>query len=332
MLIICRTPVRISFFGGGTDYPDYYQHHPGAVLGTTVDKYTHVSVNTHSGFFDHKIRIGYSKTELVSEVSEIEHPSIRECLKFQGIDSNLDIHIFSDLPARTGLGSSSAFTVGFLNALYALQGKRISKQQLAEESIYIEQQLIAEGVGSQDQLHAAFGGFNLIEFSESQIQVKPLVISGEKLNALQKHLMIFYTGLTRNASTILDEQIGKTKDQSNDVFLQRMHAMVYEAEEMISSLPQEKMVKEFGKLLGKSWELKKRLSSKVCNPIIHSAYQKALDAGAYGGKLCGAGSGGFLALVVPFDKQVQVRESLSDFMEVAFCFENTGSTIIYMKD
>ena len=332
MLIICRTPVRISFFGGGTDYPAYYHRHSGAVLGTTIDKYTHVSVNTHSGFLDHKIRIGYSKTELVSDVSDIEHPSIRECLKFQGIDSNLDIHIFSDLPARTGLGSSSSFTVGFLNALYALQGRKIPKQQLAEESIHIEQQLIAENVGSQDQVHAAFGGLNLIEFSESHIQVKPLIISREKRKFLQDHLMIFYTGLTRHASAILDEQIEKTKDSSNDILLQKMHAMVYEAEEIISSRPQEEMVKEFGVLLGKSWELKKRLSSKICNSTIHSAYQNALDAGAYGGKLCGAGSGGFLALIVPHEKQSQVRANLSGLMEVPFRFENAGSTIIYMKD
>lgn len=332
MLIISRTPVRISWFGGGTDYPDYYLRHSGAVLGTTIDKYTHVSVNTLSNFFEHKIRIGYSKTELVSDVNDIDHPSIRECLKFKGVDDNLDIHIFSDLPAKTGLGSSSSFTVGFLNALYALKGRKIPKQQLAEESIHIEQQLIAENVGSQDQVHAAFGGLNLIEFTETHIHVKPLVISREKRVFLQDHMMIFYTGLTRHASVILDEQIEKTKNSSNDAHLKRMHEMVYEAEDLITSLPKEEMVKAFGELLGKSWELKKQLSSKICNPTIDAAYQKAVDAGAYGGKLCGAGSGGFLALIIPPEKQAQAKENLNGLMEVSFLFENAGSTIIYMKD
>ena len=210
MLIISRTPVRISFFGGGTDYPAYYEHQKGAVLGTTIDQYTYISVKTlQSPFFDHNIRIAYSKTELIKKVHEIEHPSIRECLKHRGLDGNLDIHIFSDLPARTGLGSSSSFTVGFLNALDALQGKKSSKQQLAKEACHVEQSCICETVGSQDQFHAAYGGFNVIEFSSSHIHVRPVILSRKKKQLLEDHLLVFFTGITRFASEIVQEQIKK---------------------------------------------------------------------------------------------------------------------------
>lgn len=332
MMIISRTPVRISFFGGGTDYPDFYDAHGGAVLGTTINKHTYISVNTLSEFFDHKIRIGYSKTELVKSVEEIQHPSIRECLKFRGVDEFLDIHIFSDLPARTGLGTSSSFTVGFLNALYALKGQKISKQRLAEESCFVEQQLIQERVGSQDQFHAAHGGFNVIEFSNTNIRVRPLILSAEKRASLQNHLMVFYTGLSRHASHILEEQIEKTKKRENDPMLHRMREMVYEAEGLIANLPVDDMVRQAGQLLHEGWRLKRQLSSKISSSIIDDAYMAAMNAGTYGGKLCGAGSGGFLALLVPPGSQQRVREALKGLLEVTFRFENEGSTIIYMKE
>jgi len=331
-MIISRTPVRISFFGGGTDYPSYYQRLSGNILGATVNKFTYVSVNTLSDFFDHKIRIGYSKTELVKSIHEIEHPSIRECLKFMNIESNLDIHIFSDLPAKTGLGSSSSFTVGFLNALYALQGKRVSKQKLGEQACYIEQKMIGENVGSQDQFHAAYGGLNIMEFNDSNIRVKPVVMSGEKLDWLEQHLMVFYTGLTRFASDVVKEQIENTKNKSKDDYLSKMGAMVPTAEDILTHAKKEEMPGILGSLLHQSWELKKNLSSKISNPIIDQAYEQALAAGAYGGKLCGAGSGGFLALLVRPDLQAQVKTSLNSLLQVDLGFENTGSTIIYMKD
>lgn len=332
MIIISRTPVRISFFGGGTDYPDFYLRNGGAVLGTTIDKFTHVSVSTQSGFFDHKIRIGYSRTELVSSIEEIEHPSIRECLRFKDISDNLDIHIFSDLPARTGLGSSSSFTVGFLSTLYALKGQKIPKQRLAEEACHIEQNCIKENVGSQDQFHAAHGGLNIIEFNTKGTLVKPVIISKDKLEYLESHLMMFYTGLTRFASEVVKEQIEKTQNQSNDAFLSRMLEMVYEAEEIISNEPKERMVQKFGLLLNESWELKKKLSSKVSNSFVDQAYAAARNAGAYGGKLCGAGSGGFLALFAPPEFQNQVREALKGLLEVKVGFEDAGNTVIYMKN
>ncbi|OGN60023.1 MAG: hypothetical protein A3F40_01610 [Chlamydiae bacterium RIFCSPHIGHO2_12_FULL_27_8] len=331
-MIISRTPVRISFFGGGTDYPDYYNRNKGAILGTTINKYTYVSVNTLSDFFEHKIRIGYSKTELVKNVEEIIHPSVRECLKHKKISGNLDVHIFADLPAKTGLGSSSSFTVGFLNALYALQGIKISKHSLAKEACFVEQNLIKENVGSQDQFHAAFGGFNIIEFEKDNILVRPLIISSEKLKILKDHLMIFYTGLTRFASTVVKEQIERTKTKSNDSYLIKMYKMVFEAENIISNDSNETFIKNFGLLLDEGWNLKKQLSSKISNQIIDDAYSIARNNGAYGGKLCGAGSGGFLAIIAPLDKQKKIKEKLNDLLEVDFEFENQGATIVYMKD
>ncbi len=332
MLIISRTPVRISLFGGGTDYPGYYLRKGGAVLGTTIDKYTHVSISTPGNYFDHKIRIGYSKTELVKEIDQIEHPSIRECLKFKPVDSNLDIHIFSDLPAKTGLGSSSSFTVGFLNALYALMGQKIPKQRLAEEACFIEQERICENVGSQDQFHAAFGGFNIIEFHDNVMQIRPVVTTRSKIDALEQHLLLFYTGLTRHASEILKEQIERTQTCANDRYLEKMCEMVFEAEKILSCKPEDEMMIALGKLLHEGWDLKKKLSSKITNPLIDQAYEAAMGAGALGGKLCGAGSGGFLALLVPPEHQEAVKVVLQTFLVVPFRFEKSGSTIIYMKE
>lgn len=331
MLIISRTPVRLSFFGGGTDYKPYYLEHGGAVLGTTIDHYTYISIKTlESAFFEHNIRIAYSKTELVKAIDEIMHPSIREGLKFLGVDGNLDIHIFSDLPARTGLGSSSSFTVGFLNALYAMQGARVAKQRLAEEACHVEQDLILENVGSQDQFHAAFGGLNVIEFSSSHIHVRPLIIAPEKKIGLEAHLMLFFTGLTRHASEIVKEQLEKTKTKQNDPLLKEMHKNVAVAEKII--LESSDMERDLGKLLHENWLLKRKLSNKISNEAIDAMYQKALTAGAYGGKLCGAGNGGFLALLVPPDKQEAVRQALHPLNEVSCRFENSGSSIIYMKE
>lgn len=332
MLIISRTPVRISFFGGGTDYPGYYLRQRGATLGTTIDKYTHVSVSTQGNYFDHKIRIGYSKTENVKTFEEIEHPSIRECLKFLGCDCNLDIHIFSDLPAKTGLGSSSSFTVGFLHALYALKGQKVSKERLAKEACFVEQECIHENVGSQDQYHSAFGGFNVIEFSKSHIQIRPVIASPSKIAIIESHLLLFYTGLTRYASEILSEQMNRTMNLTNDEYLQRMRKMVFEAEEIISKESEDRMPQILGQLLDEGWQLKKRLSSKISNPVIDEAYEKAKQAGAYGGKLCGAGSGGFLAILAPPEKHPAIKAALHQLTEVPVRFENGGSSIIYMKE
>ena len=327
--IISRTPVRISFFGGGTDYPDYYARHPGATLGTTIDKYTYISINDLSNFFDYKVRISYSKIEFINALEQIEHPSIRACFLHKKIFPSIDIHISSDLPAKTGLGSSSSFTVGFLNALYAYEGKRVTKKALAEEACFIEQEVIQENVGSQDQFLTAFGGLNVLEFNQSEIKVRPVIISKEKKEFLQKHLLLFYTGITRYANIVVKEQLDNTNSLRNETFLQQIYEMVFEAEEIISNAKIEEIAPLLGKLLHQSWLLKKQLSSKISNPFIDTSYEKALLAGAYGGKLCGAGSGGFLALLASPEKQPFVRKALCDLLEVEFRFENDGSSIIY---
>jgi D-glycero-alpha-D-manno-heptose-7-phosphate kinase len=330
--IISRTPVRISFFGGGTDYPAYYNRFPGATLGSTIDQYTYVSINTLNPFFEYKLRIGYSKIELVKSLGEIQHPSIKGCLTHKGIFPPIDIHISSDLPAKTGTGAHSSFTVGFLNALYAMEGQKISQQKLAEEACHIEQNVIQENVGSQDQFHAAFGGMNVFEFSASQIKVRPVTISSQKKKNFQEHLLIFYTGITRFASDIIKEQIQRTKQLDNDCYLKRMYEMVFEAEEIMANAPEEEMAPLLGKLLHEGWELKKKLSSKVSNSLIDEHYEMALSLGAYGGKLCGAGSGGFLVLVAPPYLHDPIRHHFQDLLEVHFSFENEGSRIIYMKE
>ncbi len=330
-MIISRTPVRISLFGGGTDYREYFERKGGAVLGVTINKHIYVSVNRLSNFFKYKIRVGYSKSELVEHVDQIIHPSVRECLKFKEVDGNLDIHIFADLPARTGLGSSSSFTVGLLNALYALDGKMVSPQKLADEAIYVEQQMIKENVGCQDQMHAAFGGLNIIEFGTPLLTLRPVIISKEKYNFLNRSLLVFFTGITRYADEIAEEQINKAVTGENDDYLSRMHQMVFEAEKVISDQPADKMVQNLGEMLHKSWNLKKSLSSRITNAHIDRTYEKAMAAGAYGGKLAGAGGGGFLFFLAPFEKHAAIREVLSKMLEVEFSFENEGSKIIYLK-
>ena len=329
--IISKTPVRISFFGGGTDHPVYYRRHPGATLGTTIDKYIYISINELYPFFEHKLRISYSRIELVHAMEEIQHPSVKGCLVHHDIFPPLDIHISSDLPAKTGLGSSSSFTVGFLNALHAMQGRQRTAQQLAEEACYVEQQVIRENVGSQDQFHAAFGGLNIFTFSKEDIQVRPLAISAVKRALFEEHLLLFYTGVTRYGTELLQEQLEKTERCENDEWLQRMFEMVWEAEAIFLSASEREMVPLLGKLMDQSWALKKKLSTKVTTPLIDRFYEKAMECGAYGGKLCGAGSGGFLALLVPHEARSRVQEALHELAAVSVRFETQGSSLIYAR-
>lgn len=330
-MVISRTPVRISFFGGGTDYREHYLLNGGAVIGATINKYVYVSLNRLSSFFEYKIRVGYSKSELVNSVDEIVHPSVRECLRYKGIDGNLDIHIFADLPARTGLGSSSAFTVGFLHALCALEGKLAPKEKLAIDALHIEQDMIKENVGSQDQVHAAYGGLNVIEFGPERFSVKPLIISKSKRRLLEDSTMIFYTGQTRYANDILKEQVERTRSRNNDTFLKKMHEMVYDAINTISNENDEHLVMSLGLMLDESWRLKKSLSGQVSNSLIDDAYDRAVKAGAYGGKISGAGGGGFLMLLADPSRQGAVRGALGNLLEVKFKFEDAGSSIIYLQ-
>lgn len=330
--IISQTPLRISLFGGGTDYPAYYQRQPGAVLGFTIDQYVYVSLNTVSRFFAPRLRISYSTIEEIKSVEEIQHPSVRACLKHKQVDLPLDIHISADLPAKTGLGSSSAFTVGFLNALHALQGTRISKDLLAQEACHVEQALIQERVGSQDQYHAAFGGINVFEFSQEKIRVRPVIMPPENRRALENHLFVFYTGLTRFAHEVVEEQLANTDAHTCDAALLRMYEMVFEAEQIFSKASAAELPQLLGSLLHEGWGLKKKLSKKISNPWIDEVYEKAIANGAAGGKLCGAGGGGFLVFLIPTQAIGKVKEALKDLPEVPFRLESHGSTILYMKE
>lgn len=331
-MIISRTPVRVSFFGGGTDYPGFYKRVEGSVLGSTIDKYVYVSVNRNSRFFDYTTRVSYRRTELVTCLDDIEHPSVKACLKFMQIDEPLDINIFSDLPARTGLGSSSAFTVGLLNALYALKGRTVSPKRLSEEACHVEQVLIGENVGSQDQYHAAHGGLNVISFSNDDCAVEPVVTSTEKISMLQDGWMMFFTGITRFADPLLKEQVDRTVAKQNDEQLLIMLDYVKRGRTIFSDSGSETFLSDFGQLLDEAWELKKRLSSKVSNEIIDSCYAKARLAGAYGGKLSGAGAGGFLTFIVPPEKKQSVRAALHALKELSFKIDPRGSTIIYSNE
>ncbi len=325
-MIISRTPFRMSFFGGGTDYNGWFHSNKGAVLATTIDKYCYITCRYLPPFFDHKSRIIYSQTEHVKSVAEIDHPSVREVLRFLNIHEGIEIHHDGDLPARTGLGSSSAFTVGLLNSLYALKGQMVTKERLAKEAIYVEQEMIKESVGCQDQTLAAYGGFNYIEFGgANHLRVQPLTIPVDKLNILQDHLMLFFTGFSRTASQIAQHQIKNIPNKTTELL--RMYEMVQEAVSILNGND----FLAFGRLLDESWKLKRSLSDKVSNENIDDLYEAARRSGAIGGKLLGAGGGGFVLLFVEPAKRKKVRDSLKDLLEIPIKFENLGSQIIFYQ-
>jgi len=322
-MIITRTPLRISFFGGGTDYPDHYRHHGGEVLSTTIDQYLYLTVNRLSPFFEHRIHIGYSKSEMVKEVAQIEHPSARCCLQHLGITSGVEIFVMSDLPARTGLGSSSAFTVGLLHALHAFQGKTVGQDFLAREALHVEQNVIRERVGSQDQIAAAHGGLNRIHFHHGGFRVDPVILPIARKEELQSHLMLFFTNISRSANDILEEQCAKVA--ANAVPLHTMRHQVEQAVEIL----EKGHLRDFGTLLHQGWLLKRSLSTRISNPLIDECYETARAHGALGGKLLGAGGGGFLLLFVPPEKQEAVKAALPKLVHVPFGFEEEGTRVIY---
>lgn len=325
-MIISRTPFRISFFGGGTDYPVWYKENKGAVLATTINKYCYITCRYLPPFFGHKYRIVHSLIENVKGASEIKHPAVRACLKYMKIKEGVTIHHDGDLPARSGLGSSSSFTVGLLNTLYALKGIIPTKRQLALDAIHVEQELIKENVGSQDQVMAAFGGFNHVEFGgDHHILVKHITINEEKTEQLHSHTLLFFTGLSRIASDIAHEQINNTHRMKKE--LTSMHQMVEEAIKIINT----NKIKEFGKLLHESWLVKKSLSDKISMPHIDDIYDTARRSGAIGGKLLGAGGGGFMLIFAEPHKHDRIKEKLKKLLYVPFRFENLGSQIIFYQ-
>ena len=325
-MIISRTPLRISFFGGGTDYPVYYEEHGGAVLSTSINKYSYVICRRLPPFFDYNYRIRYTLREETKTIAEIKHPSVRECLNFINLGYGVEVQHNADLPAMSGLGSSSAFTVGLLNVLHALKGELTTKRQIALEAIHVEQELIQENVGSQDQTTAAFGGFNRIEFGgRRKIWVQPITLEYSKLSFLQSHLMLFFTGFPRNASEIAAEQIKRTAEKTQE--LTALMEMVDEAIEVLNGSPEG--YTDIGRLLHESWKLKRSLTERISSPQIDEIYEMARASGALGGKLLGAGGGGFMLLFVPPGIQGKVRESLKKLLFVPFQFHDLGSQIVY---
>lgn len=325
-MIITRTPFRISFFGGGTDYPAWYKEHGGAVLSTTINKYCYLSCRYLPPFFEHKYRVVYSVQELVKKISEIDHPSVRTTLNFLNLGKGIEVHHQADLPAKSGLGSSSSFTVGLISALSALNGEIKNKRQLALEAIHVEQNLIKENVGSQDQTAAAFGGLNRIDFGGNQeISVRPLILNPRRLEAFQNHLLLFFTGLSRNASQIAKTQIDNIKNKNKELKL--MHQMVDEGTTILAN--NKRRFEEFGRLLNESWLIKRTLSSQITNTYLDHIYKTGLKAGALGGKLLGAGGGGFILFFAKPEDQPRIRKKLEKLLCVPFRFDHLGSQIIY---
>jgi D-glycero-alpha-D-manno-heptose-7-phosphate kinase len=324
-MIITRTPFRISFFGGGTDYPTWYHEHGGVVLATAIDKYCYISCRYLPPFFEHKYRIVYSRIENVRDIGEIEHPAVRAVLGWMNCTQGLEIHHDGDLPARSGLGSSSSFTVGLVNAIMALHGKHIGKEDLARQAIHIEQEVIREAVGSQDQITAAFGGFNRIEFKrDATFDVTPVILPKNRQEELQRHLMLCFTGLSRYATLVAQSKIDNMRKREEE--LHRMKEMVDEAISILQNRDQ--LLTDFGKLMHESWRLKRSLSDKVTTPEIDKIYEAAIDAGATGGKLLGAGGGGFLLLFVKPELQERVKETLNRLIHVPFDFDDSGSRVV----
>jgi D-glycero-alpha-D-manno-heptose-7-phosphate kinase len=324
-MVITRTPLRISFFGGGTDYPVWYREHGGSVLATTIDKCCYISCRRLPPFFEYHSRVSYSKVENVLRNDAIEHPSVRGCLQYLEMTEGVEIHHVADLPARAGLGTSSAFTVGLLLALYALKGQMRERQALAGDAIFVEQSLLKEAVGAQDQVSAAHGGFNRIDFNtDGTIDVRRMPVDRSRLRYLEEHLALYFTGFARTASEIAQEQIRLTPQRHNE--LQAMKQMVYEAESIIAD--PRRGLDEFGSLLNESWKLKRSLTSKITSTSIDDIYSAGLSAGALGGKLLGAGGGGFMLFFVPPERRAALRARLKDLLCIPFQFSTKGSDVV----
>ena len=325
-MLISRAPVRISFFGGGTDYPEYFLHHGGAVLATAIDKFSYVTASPFpSKLFDYSIRVSYRKVELVKNVDDIEHNVYRECLKFCGLDKDIELHNVADLPAFTGLGSSSTFTVSLLHALHSFKGEFVRPLDLAYEAIHVERHLLEDKVGCQDQLLAAVGGFNLVEFrTEEDIIVNRVSFSPQRLAEFEQHLFVVFTGIKRKAAEVVAKQLAKVPD--NTAILQEMRAMV---DDGLNVLTGNGCLSEFGELLHKAWVAKRSLASNISKPEIDRIYQLGREAGAWGGKLLGAGGGGFMLFFAPPEARRKLQQIFGDRQLLNVKINAPGSQIIF---
>ena len=323
-MIITKTPFRMSFFGGGTDMESFFMENGGAVLSTTFDKYCYVNVRHLPRFFDYSTELSYAKIERVTDVNDIQHPAIREAMKM------LDMHEIrltyeADLPARSGLGTSSSFAVGMINAFYALKGKYADKKKLADAAIYLERELCKEAGGWQDQIAASYGGFNRINFNSDGYEVLPLIINPERKRQLNNNLMMFFTGFTRFSSDVQKANASNKADKVNQ--LKEMLALVDEAEKVL--VDKQSDLDEFGRLLDHTWRIKRKTGNTVSTNSIDELYDKGLKAGALGGKLLGAGGGGFLVFYVEPDKQEKVKKAMEDLLYIPFEFEDGGTRVIH---
>jgi D-glycero-alpha-D-manno-heptose-7-phosphate kinase len=325
-MIISRTPFRISFFGGGTDYPEYFLRHGGAVLGTAIDKCTYLAATPfYSRLFDYSIRLAYRKVECVKDLDAIEHAPFRECLRWTGVTENIELVCMAELPSSVGLGSSSSFVVGVLNALYAFRSRVVHPLELAYQAIEIERDVLHESVGYQDQTFAAMGGFNLIEFhGQRNIVVHRIPLTPERQREFESHLMLIFTGLRRRASDVAARVIGNIHRRTEQ--LKRIRQMVDRGHTLLVGRGS---LEAFGRLLHEGWMLKTELDASISNAAISEIYQRGLDAGALGGKLLGAGGGGFLLFFVPPERRSRVRQALADLEEVPVCVNAPGTQIIH---
>lgn len=323
-MIITKTPFRMSFFGGGTDLPSFFEKHNGAVISTTFDKYVYVTVRHLPRFFDYKTEIKYSIIERVKSVDEIEHPMIRNAMKMLDMHE-LYISYDADLPGRTGLGTSSTFAVGLLNAFYSLKGKFISKQKIAKDAIFLERTLCNEEGGWQDQIAASYGGFNRIDFSKDGFTVTPIIISPRRKLQLEKNLLLFFTGFTRLSSSV--QEANKKSMKENEDKYKSLFSLVDRAQNILQN--DSENLDEFGKLLAEEWHLKKQTSDHITSSSIDIFYEKAINAGAIGGKLLGAGGGGFLLFYANPEVHEKIRKALKGLMEVPFSFEDSGTKVVY---
>jgi len=324
-MIISRSPFRISFFGGGTDYPGWYREHGGAVLSTTIDKYCYLTTRYLPPFFEHRFRVVYSRMENTSRIEDIQHPAVRGVLGHLNWTRGLEIHHDADLPARSGMGSSSAFTVGLLHALHALRGELRGKAQLLREALHVEQNVLQEVVGSQDQAATAYGGLNVFEFlPDGEVLARPLLLSPERTHALESRLMLFYSGIKRTAADVAGSFVPTLAQKARQ--LRRFREMVDEGAALLGG---DGPIDDVGALLDEAWRLKRELSPLVSNDDVDEMYRAARGAGALGGKLLGAGGGGFVLIFAPPGRREAVRAALGHYIHVPFRFERSGSQIIF---
>jgi D-glycero-alpha-D-manno-heptose-7-phosphate kinase len=321
-MLIVRSPYRVSLLGGGTDYENWTAKHIGEVISTSINKYCYILVKELPNYFDHKYRVVYREIESTKTIDEIKHPSVRECLRYSGIKCGVEIHHAGDLPARSGMGSSSAFTVGLLNALYCLQGRYTTKEELAKQAIHIEQNILKENVGSQDQIASAYGGFNRILFSNGDFTVYPIITGKERIRELNNHLMLFFTGINRTASDIASTFVTSLDNKRRQ---QRISKEL--ANEGIKIICSNTDIRQIGELLHEYWMIKKSLSDQVSNSFIDNLYEKALKEGAIGGKITGAGGGGCMLLFVEPHLQDKIKAIFKDLVYIPFEFENMGSHV-----